>query len=95
MTYRIKITEQNDGVKWYTPQVTIPGSKLLKMFGYKDKWLNVISLFGGTVYEENETLTMSWPTEQEAMDVINGHKLYYEGKLGKQTKSITYIVPEL
>jgi hypothetical protein len=83
--YRIQIRETNDGTSWYVPQVTYPYSKLAKIFGCKDTWLNIYQGFG-----ESETMTISYITEEEAMEQINSHKLYMEGRHGKQTKSITY-----
>jgi hypothetical protein len=83
--YRIKINEQNDGTSWYVPQVTYPYSKLAKIFGCKDTWLNIYQGYGESEYAE-----IQYITEEEAMEQINSHKLYMEGRHGKQTKTITY-----
>jgi hypothetical protein len=89
--YRIKITEQNNGEKMYTPQVTRPVGKLLKMFGFKDKWLNIIPKLGSHKgFDTDESMSLLFDTEEKAIEYIEGHKLYLEGKYGKQTKSITY-----
>ncbi len=91
LKYRIKITEQNDGGKLYTPQVTVPGGKLLKMFGFKDKWLNIIPQLGNhNEFDSDESMSMAFYIEEKAIEYIDGHKLCMEGKYGKQTKSITY-----
>jgi hypothetical protein len=89
--YRIKITEQNDGEKMYTPQATRPVGKLLKIFGYKDIWLNIIPKLGSHKgFDIDKSMSVSFDTEEKAIEYIEGHKLYIEGKYGKQTKSITY-----
>ena len=89
--YRIKITEQNDGEKMYTPQATRPVGKLLKMFGFKDKWLNIIPQLGShNGFDTDESMSLSFNVEEKAIKCIEDRKLYMEGKYGKQTKSITY-----
>jgi protein associated with RNAse G/E len=89
--YRIKITEQNDGEKMYTPQVTRPVGKLLKIFGFKDKWFNIIPQLGNhNGFDIDESMSYSFNVEEKAIEYIEGHKLCMEGKYGKQTKSITY-----
>ena len=40
--YRIKITERNNGTKVYTPQVSVPISRLLKWTGFGETWFNIV-----------------------------------------------------
>ena len=86
--YRIKITEHNDGTKEYTPQVSVPVSRLLKWIGVGETWLNIIE--NGSEFIETEALAHYYQLESKALEIIEKHKQYQQGKHAKQTKEITY-----
>ena len=93
--YRIKITEQNDGTKSYTPQVIIPVNRFLEWFGIEcnifgsdEKCFNIIK--DNNQFTELETLSHSYSSEFKALEVIEEYKQWARNEHAKQTKEITY-----
>ncbi len=90
MNYRIKIEELNDGTKDYTPQVSKIGVRrgwILKPFL---KWENIIKDSYLGVYKTSGSMRCIYKTEEEAIEVIEGYKLYIDKRFAKGIKSITY-----
>lgn len=92
--FRIKITENNKGEKWYTPQIKVFKSKLLD-FIFGEMWNNIIEGQSTGFYSEEESMSQSWPSEEKALEVIKNYQEYLHNKHDKQTKSIEYKIVEL
>ncbi len=88
MKYRIEIEERNNGEKRYIPQVGIPSLKIGKFDFFSIKWSNIIETT--TSFWTSSLAQVSYCTEQEALDVIEGYKKYLIKQKGKETKKITY-----
>lgn len=89
--YRIKVSELNNGEVWYTPQVQLPGNKLLRIFGIKGKWLNIITREENRkMYWVEEESSMSFLIEERAMELMDGYRSFIGDEYGKQTKSTNY-----
>lgn len=93
--YRIKITEQNDGTKLYTPQVLIPINRFLEwfeiewnIFGSEEKCFNIIQ--ENCNFYEMETISHSYKLESKALEIIEQYKEWVKNEHGKETKEITY-----
>lgn len=92
MKYRIEIEERNNGEKRYTPQVGIPSLKIGKFDFLSMKWGNIIE--DNTSFWISSLAHVSYNTEQEALDVIEGYKKYLIEEKGKETKSTTHKIVE-
>lgn len=92
MRYRLKITEKKNGEKLYTPQVKIEEVRgLLITKRIATTWKNIISGYPSLqTYEESTTMSESWGTEDEALNVIEGHKEKIRIKNGEDPSNITY-----
>ena len=89
--YRIKVSELNNGEVWYTPQVQLPGNKLLGIFGIKGKWLNIVTREENRkMYWVEEESSMSFLVEERAMELMDGYRSFIGDEYGKQTKSTNY-----
>ena len=86
--YRIKIEEKNNGEKGYIPQVGEPRLKLGRFVHLYTDWENIIPKHDYFITEEY--MSYSYPTEQEALDIIEQYKQYLPNKIGKEVKSTTY-----
>ena len=87
--YRVKIEEQNDGKKLYTPQVgnvSIIGKMYLNLFTY---WENILAYDGGYC-QTARMIHQLHETEQEALDAIEQYKKFITEEESKKTKSVTY-----
>lgn len=86
--YRIKIEEKNNGEKVYIPQVGEPRLKLGRFTHLYTDWENIIPQYNHFI--TTKTMSHSYPTEQEALDIIEQYKQYLSNKIGKEVKSTTY-----
>jgi len=87
--YRVKIEEQNDGKKWYTPQVgnvSIVGKMYLNLFTY---WENILAYEGGFC-QTARMIHQLYETEQEALDAIEQYKKFFNKEFDTKIKSVTY-----
>ena len=87
--YRVKIEEQNDGKKWYTPQVgnvTLIGKWQLNL---RTNWENILTYDVGRC-ETARMIRQLYKTEQEALDAIEQYKKFITEEELKETKSVTY-----
>jgi len=88
MKYRIKIEEQNNGKKWYTPQVGTPKLKIGKFDFVSTEWSNIIE--DTKSFWISSFAQISYYTEQKALDVIEEYKQYLIDEKGEEVKSTTY-----
>ena len=92
MKYRIEITELKDGRKRYTPQVEITetrGGILTKR--EETVWVNILKGYPSRpTYEITKTGSESWGTEEEALEIIEGHKERIRVENGAQPSNVTY-----
>jgi hypothetical protein len=86
--YRIKIEEKNNGEKGYIPQVGEPRLKLGRFVHLYTDWENIIPQHQS--FDTSKFMSYSYPTEQEALDIIEQYKQYLPNKIGKEVKSTTY-----
>jgi hypothetical protein len=92
MKYRIEITELKNGRKRYQPQVEITeirGSILTKR--EVTEWVNIIKGYpSNPTYDTTRTGCDNWGTEEEALEVIQGHKERIRVENGAQPSNVTY-----
>jgi len=86
--YRIKIEERYNGEKWHIPQVGEERLKLGRFIHLYIDWENITPQHLSFI--RSKTMSYSYPTEQEALDVIEKYKQYLQDEKGKETKSTTY-----
>lgn len=86
--YRIKIEEKNNGEKWHIPQVGEPRLKLGRFIHLYTDWENIILNYQS--FMTAKSMFCSYPTEQEALDIIEQYKQSLQDERGKQVKSTTY-----
>jgi hypothetical protein len=86
--YRIKIEERNNGEKRYIPQV----SRLVISGGWIKRpridWDNILTYDHG--HRTDSSIKHSYPTEREALDLIESYKKQIEKMNGEEVKSVTY-----
>jgi hypothetical protein len=88
--YRIKIQEKNNGQKTYTPQV----GKLVKVGNWIKKrqeivWHTIVYAHGNT-FGISKTVTVTYRTEESALQVIEDYKNKDVIEEGNKVKSTTY-----
>jgi hypothetical protein len=92
MKYRIEITELKNGRKSYQPQVEITetrGSILTKR--EETVWVNILRGYpSNPSYDITRTGGETWGTEEEALEVIEGHKMRIRIENGEQPSNVTY-----
>jgi hypothetical protein len=88
MEYRIKIEEKNNGEKRYIPQVGKPLLKIGKFDFLSINWENIISQ--PPYFFTAKSITYSYPTEKEALGIIEEYKQYVQEEEGKEVNSTTY-----
>ena len=86
--YRIKIEEKNNGEKGYIPQVGEPRLKLGRFVHLYTDWENIIPQHNHFI--TTKSMSYSYPTEQEALDIVEQYKQYLQDGKGKEIKSTTY-----
>lgn len=92
MKYRIEITELKNGRKRYQPQVEITetrGSILTKR--EETVWVNILRGYpSNPSYDITRTGCETWGTEEEALEVIEGHKERIRVENGERPSNVTY-----
>jgi hypothetical protein len=86
--YRIKIEEKNNGEKRYIPQVGTPKLRTGRTIWLYTNWENILTHHNR--YIALNSMTESYNTEQEALNVIEGFKKNILEEDGKKVKSTTY-----
>ena len=86
--YRIKIEEKNNGEKRYIPQVGTPKLKTGRTIWLYTNWENILTHHNR--YILTNSMTESYNTEQEALNVIESFKKNILEEDGNKVKSITY-----
>ena len=93
MKYRIQITKLNNGESLYKPQVYIEKVETLYL-GIKkivSGWENIImGIPSKPTSATSTTLSESWGTEEEALNVIKEHKEKIRIENGEQPSNVTY-----
>ena len=92
MKYRIEITELKNGRKRYTPQVEITETRG-GIFTKRNEtvWVNILRGYPSIpTYDITRTGGESWGTEEEALEVIEGHKERIRVENGIQPSNVTY-----
>ena len=92
LRYRIQIEEKNNGKKWHIPQVGEPRLKLGRFTHLYTDWENIIPQHHHFI--TTKSMSYSYLTEQEALDIIEQYKQYLQDKRGEQIKSTTYKIIE-
>jgi hypothetical protein len=88
MEFRIQIKEKRNGEKRYIPQVGTPRLRIGKFDFLSMEWENIIK--SGRGYMEAQSMYESHPTEQDALDAIEGYKKYIFEEEQKLTIKTTY-----
>lgn len=92
MKYRIEITELKDGRKRYKPQVEITETRW-GIFTKREEteWVNISrGLPSNPSYYTTRFGSETWGTEEEALEVIEGHKERIRVENGAQPSNVTY-----
>jgi len=92
MKYRIEITELKSGRKRYQPQVEITETQE-GIFTKREvtEWVNIIKGYpSNPTYDTTRTGCETWGTEEEALEVIEGHKERIRVENGAQPSNVTY-----
>ena len=88
MEFRIQIEEKRNGEKRYIPQVGTPRLRIGKFDFLSIEWENIIKYDWG--YTSTQVMYESHPTEQDALDAIEGYKKYIFEEEQKVTIKTTY-----
>ena len=86
--YRIKIEEKNNGEKRHIPQVGESRLKLGRFIHLYTDWENIIPNHQSFITAKS--MSYSYPTEQDALDIIEQYKQSLQDERGKKVKSTTY-----
>lgn len=92
MRYRIEITQLKNGRKLYQPQVEITETQG-GIFTKREEtvWVNILRGYpSNPSYDITRTGGESWGTEEEALEVIEGHKERIRVESGGQPSNVTY-----
>lgn len=88
MEFRIQIEEKRNGEKRYIPQVGTPRLRIGKFDFLSVEWENVLRYDWG--YMSTQVMYESHPTEQSALEVIEGYKKQLMEEEGKEIVKTTY-----
>jgi hypothetical protein len=91
MKYRLEITEKKNGKKLYVPQVGFEKLRGFFSINISTRWENIIrGLPSNPTYETSTHITEYLGTEEEALEVIEGHKEKMRIKNGETPSNVTY-----
>lgn len=86
--FRIKIITRNNGTQSFIPQVGFSKSIGFLKSKVVTKWENIIIVH--SMYESSTTITASFPTEDQALKIIEGYKEMNSMKEGALIRTVTY-----